>query len=477
MTNKNQPIAIFSVIYVIYTILISLITPTTYLDSWWVLVMSWIGIFSFCYILNSYRKASGQWLSLYSIFVILCYLFNYGQCLFWAFGVHLEQEIGTSLLYGYYGTNDAELFRAQAYFLCCMHGIHAAYMNTMKTQSNLSSVSDSAVIPNDWYNRYVFKASKYIAFLVMPVTLMLLLNNISVASTSGYKDLYYGDQAGGGATIMTFSNMFFVCIIGLLVGSRYAKKQMLICYALFAIYILLDLSTGDRGGWFYRLLILFWMHHYFYKKFTKGQILRLGIMGFGALFVIQGIVAMRNFGVSIESVQEAMSDTEVNPLVAMVFEMGGQMKINIMAVNHDINYPYGNSIFLGLLAMVTMKIPALLGISYEPITSWFSDKFLQIDYGAGFSLFGEMAINFGVHLAPLAFIVFGLIVTNILNVAERPGALNAKQLLFAIGSASFLFGSIRNTFHDLFKYWFIGLVLYFVLMKIINVFSSRKQEI
>ena len=76
--------------------------------------------------------------------------------------------------------------------------------------------------------------------------------------------------------------------------------------------------------------------------------------------------------------------------------MGGSMApvIVLQKYGWDI-WPYYNSYMLSILTMLTTKIATILDIPFGFIGSWFSQEYLKISYGAGFSIIAEAVMNYG----------------------------------------------------------------------------------
>src|SRR5690625_1415299 len=65
----------------------------------YVFLLSWIGIFIFIYVFYTWYKITGRIFSLYTLFILFFFLFNYGQPIIWAIGIHQPDEIGNLGLY------------------------------------------------------------------------------------------------------------------------------------------------------------------------------------------------------------------------------------------------------------------------------------------------------------------------------------------------------------------------------------------
>lgn len=51
--------------------------------------LNWLGILVYIYAISTWKKKTKSRLfSLYFIFITFLFLFNYGQCIMWALGIH-----------------------------------------------------------------------------------------------------------------------------------------------------------------------------------------------------------------------------------------------------------------------------------------------------------------------------------------------------------------------------------------------------
>ena len=479
LKRKNVVLSlVFFAIYFIYILIISIIIENTIISRDMIWIMSWIGIVELLFILWDQYRNSHTIFNLYTIFMALTFLFNYGQFLLWAFGLHVEDDISTGkILYRSFSYNDAEIFRTQIYYVISMLAIHAGYSLMNTSSINKVEMLDKKTVimlPDNVESRIVFKVSLLFCVIVIPITLIAQVRELLIALTYGYGRLYYGEYAASSFTIFDLSHMFFPCLIGLLIGSRYEKKTVRIVYIIFFIYFVIDLMKGDRGNWFYKLLILSWMHNTFYKRISKREIITILFGAFGGLYVIQAIKSVRKSGISLQAVQDALLLQNGNPVINFIAEMGNQFYVDLIVINKNVFYPFGNTYLLGLLAMVTMKIPALLNIEYIPLSNWFSADFLHISWGAGFTMIAEAVINFGLLGAPICLYIWGMISSRILDI-NRPLVKNSPYGIFVcISVSSFFIHMIRNQAHDFFKFGLYGCFpIAFVIAILLN--NAKKK--
>lgn len=429
--------------------------------------MSWVGILEIAFIIRTQYIYSNSIVNLYTIFMILSFLFNYGQCLLWALGVEADREIG-AVLYRTIRIDNTDIFRTQLYYVIAMMAIHSGYMCFCKHVGKASNRKHQDSI-NKTENKFVYEICLRFSWVIFPVTLVAQLLELRQALQYGYGSLYYGEYATSSSMIAILSFMFLPCMIGILIGSNYKKSAQNYVYIVFAMYMVINLLKGDRGSWFYKLLILLWMHHRYCHNISKKNVFKLGIIGIVSLYLIKAIVTVRNTGISFEAVKDALFSIESNPIFSFIAEMGKQFEVDIIAINYNVHYPYGNTYLLSLIAMVSMTIPRLLGIQYLPLSTWFSSSFLSISWGAAFTMIAEAALNYGIYGAPLFLFILGAFSTKFLDIEKATLKQSAFEISIKISFASFFIYSVRNQAHDFFKYCFWGclplIVVYVFIIK------------
>ena len=451
--------------YIIYAFIISNSNYFSF-NNTSVLLLSWVGLFQFIFIVYVHFKVLHRLFDLNSIFILISFLFNFGQCFLWLIGVHSDTEIGRGLLFKHYSVDSNQIFRSQLFFLI---SVLAFYVGTI-----LFRRSHEKTFGKNIDFKSIFKCSALLSIVVVPITFYSLINSFIKAQKNGYFSLYYGNDPTSTSLFSLFQFSFFICLIALLIGSRYNKKIMILVYSLFSVYMAIDIAMGDRGEWFYKLLILIFMHHVLYKRITKKQALYSLLIIIALLYLLQAIVSVRDTGITIDSIKNALMIKTSNPIVSSVFEMGGQMGINVINVNYPISYPFGNTYVLSFLAMPSMRILALLGIDYIPLTEWFSSDYLHLNYGAAFTMYSEAIVNTNLFLAPFVLFAEGIVFSSVLNVYKSTMNHNPFFSLFCISMCAYLFNMIRNTAHEFFKYWFLGCFPLLIFILLYYYFTSKK---
>ncbi len=472
--SRKKEIALVSYIiallgYVIYLLIFSRLDQVKDY-SIHVYVLNWVGIFSFGYILLSWKKLTMRVFTPYIIFMSFFFFFHYGQPIMWAFGIHIPNEIGKQLLYQGFGVpTSLDILYAQTFTILSMLMFHLGAVISHKKSSfrmrkykyRLMSEKKGEVTQDNASLKSILYVCTLIGLISIPLQLFVSSRELIIALTYGYKALYYSEFASTSAnSYSVFLFMFFPCLIGLLIGSKFNRKVSFFVYLVFGVYALLNLFSGDRGSWLYKTIILIWVNHISYKPVNTKKFLRYLLLGFFGLYLVNAIVMVRDVGITIENVIDYLS-FEKSTLITAFFVMGGskQPMMVLQKYGWDI-WPHGNTYILALVGMVTNRIFDVLGIPFELLSSYFSQSYLGISWGAGFSIIAEALLNFGPYFSPLFMIILGWIITKITDLdLSIEYTAQPLRVFFAASSLEVLISINRNVVHIPIKSWFYGVVL------------------
>ncbi|MBQ3452753.1 O-antigen polysaccharide polymerase Wzy [Candidatus Saccharibacteria bacterium] len=415
-----------------------------------IMILSVLGWVELIFCLLTMKNKTGKFFSIYSIFIIFAFLFTYGQCLLWALGVHSEMEIGQQSLYTFGKATDESIIRAQMVTLVGLLSFHLgvfwAYRGGRTGEKQEKQESEDGVIKAK--RKSLLVAAWICNLIASPLAVYAIVRSIMINSAFGYgATLYNADVVSTQNNfLMLLCMMYIPSLFGILIGSRYDKKQMTYCYLSFAIYMALSIMAGDRGEWLFPLLILVWMHHSYHRPIRRRNfVLYLCAATMIAVLGV-GIRNTRSFGVDIVELGEAIS-VEQNPIASAIFEMGGSMKPLVILTQYGWNnYPYGNSYFSAIVGMITEKPLVAMIPGYKGLSSWFSSEYLGINYGAGFSFIAEAYANCGPYLFMFAMIVIGILFSKFIFSNEEKNYVTNPIIAFAtVSLANAMILSIRNT--------------------------------
>ncbi|MCM3511378.1 O-antigen polysaccharide polymerase Wzy [Carnobacterium inhibens] len=445
-----------------------------------IFVLSWIGVLLLAYILITWKNVSGAYFHPYTIFILFLFLFNYGQPLMWAFGIHDPNEIGKGITYSTIGVvGEVEIIKAQLIILVSIIMFHTgALFNLLVNKKGLMEYTKRE--DNNIMQRAIFYVSIIFGLVSIPITIMQAYNDWQLSSLYGYSSLYNSNTINQSSSIISlFIFMFFPSLLGLLIGSGYDKKVKMIVYSIFIIYFIFNFLAGDRGTWIYRLFIFAFLEHSLNKKITKKTILTLTPIAVLGIYITDVVVGLRNKEINFNSVIESLSLDRM-PVFSAFFEMGTSMNPTIVLIKNGWDmWPYQNTYFLAFFGMVSDKIFNILGIPFAPLNNFFSREYLGISWGAGFSIVAEALLNYGPMLAPFLFIIIGFIVSKLIYInTDIDFKKQPMTYFFALSTLDAIIAINRNSMHYSMKIWFYGVLLFSLIVLVIrNLLSIQKTKI
>jgi len=465
-------IFIFSILcYLGYLLFIHYFNINKEHDYMIIYLLSWLGILLGLYVLFSWYKLTESIFSLYTIFMLFFFLFNYGQPLMWALGIHQADEIGQSKLYTLGRATTGSIIYTQILTLISIIMFHLGAVfcykpkkHTEKSENNLSFSIDAQQT-----SKIIFNICLILSFIVIPITFYNSIDDLIYARNHGYQALYYDENRSSFAMFRLLQYMFFPCLVGLLVGSKYKRNVRYLVYTIFLVYLVINLLAGERGNWVYYLVILIFMSHNFFKRIKWKRAITYTFIGILFLYIIDAIVALRNTGITTENVLKSLS-LENSPIISTVFEMGSSMQPSLVLIQYgwDI-WPYSNSYINSILGVVSSEIFTILDIPFNTLSSWFSQDYLGISYGAGFSIIAEPLINFGPVISPLFMVVLGYIIASLTFLDKNMGINNYPlRVFFTVTTMSALIEIVRNHSHFTVKSWFFGVLIIYALVLMVR---------
>ena len=119
--NKNKLYAIIIAIigYFAYITIYDSLNKDIVISDSIIFLLSWIGIICVTWFLYKWSKITNNIFTLYNVFLMFFLVFNFGQCLLWAFGIHTKKEIKPGLLYKVIPCDNTQIAIAQIIFIIC----------------------------------------------------------------------------------------------------------------------------------------------------------------------------------------------------------------------------------------------------------------------------------------------------------------------------------------------------------------------
>ena len=444
-------------------------------------LMHCLGIIIFFYAIYTWKKKTGdRWFNPYTIFQLFFTLFNYGQPIMWAFGIHQEGEIGSGVLYygsGFYPTA-VDIMNAQVYTCSAMLIFHfGAILLAHKNSQKEYTKSSYKISPNYSLIKKTMKTvSLFLLVVITPIALLSKVHEVVIARSFGYSALYYGDYSTQNGYISVLMYFFFPALVGYLIANDYSKSSRRIIYTIFGLYALLGVLSGDRGSWLYSLIILIWFHTY-YKKIPIRKYILITILGILGIYILSAITNVRNTGLEVSGEDIlATFKAENSPITDAFFEMGGSMGIITFFLNrgNDI-FPYANTYLTAILGVVSSRVLNLFGLNQILIADWFSQEYLGISWGTGFSMIGEAYVNGGYVGGLIYMFIIGALFGKLLDKINKNNRNTSPLNIFiSVASLNVIIGFARGALYLTLKELFYGV---FITYLIIRLLSNKKERI
>ena len=443
-----------------------------------IFAISWVGNIVILFYVIIYFNVYGSIFTPFNILVLFLFLFNWGQCFMWSLGIHIEGEIGTTNLFSNYPIpSDKQILDGQLFtiFMIVFFLFGALVLHAFNGKKEVKFDFNFSL-----ERKILYKTSQIIAIIVIPLVFYRILKAVAISYSYGYIALYYGENNIAGGFLSQVEVFFFPVLVGLLLGSNYNRTVRRLVYIIFALYMGLYLIAGERGNWLYKLVLLIWLDHKYHKPINVKRILKYCIISIFTIYIVYAVVDLRNTAfktIEMKDIIQAFS-VENFPLVSAIFEMGGNMGIIIILLAEGSHIWNGYNTYLAaILGMPATFWLKYFGIDFTYLENWFSQDILKLSWGSGFSFTGEAFINGGFGGAFIYALLLGMFIAYITKVDNRQiNHQNILMIAFKVTSCNAFMTMMRGSSHSSFKAWFLGVVLYLGIVKIIANFEKKKQR-
>ena len=428
-------------------------------------IVSFFTTVLFVFNLIANKKRQVRFFSLYGVFFLFFALFNFGQCFLWAFGIHLEKEIGEISAYGVY-LYDESIIKAEL-----LSTIAIIAFNTGNLLQRRHSCDNDSEKENNSEHAEILKVIGLILFIPSYcVTMYLAISKMNMSLEYGYLNASIATDSTANTLLVCIQRLFVPSIFCIIIGYKYNKKVFLLMVMLFLSYMMVGIVTGDRGEWLYSLCLLALIYHEKIKAIRFKQWIIIGVVGLIALTVLSSIRDNRNDTKTFVSLNTNYSLSD-NAVTESISEMGSSMQVaGVIIQAGDNPYPYGNTYLLSLLGVFSDKAVRFFVPDYVDLNSWFSKDYLHLNgWGAGFSFVAEAYMNSGVLGSIAIFIIFGYFISKVMTNRK-----NDLEYIIAIIVFIGAIGLVRGTMSYNLKILFFDLAAIGLLYSIIKNKVSRR---
>ena len=340
-----------------------------------------------------------EW-DIFLVFVIMSYLFSFGQCILAAFGYKLG-VFAFSMDRGFF--SNREILDASAFSFSAISLTGIGYCLHRKTNIGRKTVVRPVPTSNN----------------LCKIAWVLLIVSAFPTFYELYKDMTTVFSAGYGNTLVNATGIdkIFILISGFYVSAIlilycFEEKKRNIVYLALGLYVLMQLLGGSRISVFRLAIVLLIISYLFRKEINKKNLVLIFLFGLIGVFVFSFVSSARNYIYLTSDIKLFFKNTasdllENNFIFAAIKEMGNTQVINTLVYSScpsKVEYRYG----LSFVRSIYSVFPNFLNLKYISIDEVFSGLYTVTDAGCGASFIAEGYWNFG-YLSVIFFLALGYI--------------------------------------------------------------------
>ncbi|MED3662286.1 O-antigen polysaccharide polymerase Wzy [Ureibacillus terrenus] len=425
-----------------------------------VLILSIIIILHFILSILILEITNSKIFSLSGIFVILSYLFHFGQIIL--IGLFPKYKFQQFFILDY--VNFYQLQQATVYQLhiitAVVTGIVLATIkknNKIRKKTSKLNFKESRIT--------TITAGWVILTICFPIRLMTDLSKIRASFSGNYFDTFRTGESG----VIGFLGYFaFIGIALLIMGYSINKKRMsTIIFILSISYLIFTMVSGGRGQ---QLTIILMLLYIFFNCVYKLKIRNVIVLLVGVYLLIpflNTIFFIREIGIDsfYSFIKEYENSLNNNPILKLLEELGATQYTVILTMERIEESAFGLS-YLSALPLVFVNIGGIL----DPFVYMSTyQKSLKVPYIGG-SYIGELFFNF--RYFGIIFAIFIGIFINTISTKLKELLVEKKYLNAAIYLPMFTYFLwwVRDTFSGWIRPTIWGYVFIVIIIMILNMF-------
>ena len=403
---------------------------------------------------------------IFLIFIIMSYLFSFGQCILTAVGYKLG-IFTFSIERGFFSNQEILNASVFSFIAIALTGIgFCLYRESNKYKKTLIKpiTADNALCRVEW------------TFLIISIapTFYELYKDMTTVFSIGYESTL--ENAVGIDKIFVLLSGFYIS--SLLILYTFEEKKRIIVYLALGSYAVLQLLGGSRIAVFRLAIILIIVSTFYRKTIGKKNIVFIIAFGFVGVFLFSFVSSARNYVYLTSDLQQFLRKTAIdlfenNFIFSAIKEMGNTQVINTLVYSicpQKVDYRYGLSFVRSIYGI----FPNLLGLEYTSIDKVFSEYYTVTNAGCGASFIAEGYWNFG-YLSGIFFMIFGYIwgvLSNSFKKICSSEYVNQEKVFLIIYLMYFMIFLVRSESVELGR----SFVYYAVIPVLISKMISRKSK-
>lgn len=342
-------------------------------------------------------------------FIILSYLFSFGQSILISFGIKLPNS-PFSISYSGFTINNLKDSAMLGMLAICTVAIGFC----MIIQKKVETIQAPPVFRDE---KKLCQIGWVLLITSIIPTFYLLFVDIVGTFNSGYSstlNAYIGIEK-----ICSLISGFFTSSLLIIFCFERKCSRRVFLYVCISMYCLLQIAGGSRISVFRLGIVFFVITNLFFKTINKRKALIILFACLAGIFIFSIVSSARNYIYNTADLSLFIKEITINVwkdnfLIASLREMGNTQIINTLVYSKcpsEVGFQYG----LSFIKMLWAMLPNLIGSAYTGyvgVDITFSALYTKTSSGLGASYISEGYWNFG-WLSLIYFILFGYILGKV----------------------------------------------------------------
>lgn len=401
------------VITIVFTIFAS-VSLNKMSDSNWTSTISIIVVIMLCYQMISLVKSGKRYFSFEIGFILMSYLFMFGQIVLDGFfGITQIEALGYHRAVIDSRYDSTTMFHASVFILLCIQWIFLAFVVRKNKEIEITEKHDPAV----------FSAAVPLIVIGLPCHILYSIQMIIMAQAGGSYNAIL-DQTG---LIDDFANFFIYGLICLIFSNKLSKNKIKTILIFVTLYLVVIMAlTGDRRYQIVSIIVLFLAYLKCYNVKIGINFVGLAVVGYLFLSLFYVLREIRedslvSIGGFLSTYGKMIVGTRTSILTQTLYEFGGSFYTVCLAVKFMpsiIGYKYGLTILSGLISIIP------LGFLYQNSNVFqngrLAAQLMQVGVTTvGGSVYADLYGNFGFVFGIVASAILGIILFSVFNKSEN----------------------------------------------------------
>lgn len=360
------------------------------------------------------KKNKNSIFSITAIFLILSYLFHFGQAIIIAYGFNDIYAHRSILAI----TSHESFLRAMYFAMISHYFITLGMLWSKTTRKPLLVINDNE---NSMLNRLKFIAIIVLIVTIIPLIYLDILKIITVKS-SGYVSTYETYTTGTNKFLHLFAQFARPAITLLLISCKRDIKKANLIFGTSSLYFIFMMISGDRGTNVIYLLTNIFVYYKLIRKLKTKNIIIVAVIGYFFMGFVSTISILRDTSqISIEGLIHYYKYRSSDGIIYSVLrEFGLTIKTLIYSIDFtsaSSDYNYGLTYVFSWMNL-SPKLPDIIINTFSTDFTFVKSFPLAYQESLGGSYLGELFYNFGWFGSILSLFV-GRLIGNIDNFIEN----------------------------------------------------------